>query len=381
MELWRLRVEADDVPGQLASIAESLAGVDANIVSIDVHAAGGSRVADEVVITTADPVDPTLLARVLAARGAHLVDARTADAHELVDPATQALDAVAGVVAAGAGPAALGAAMAQVVRCERSYLRPVGVGLALGELEARAVAEDRPAMGRALLKSLPSGGAGAWVLAMPTALGGRPHVAVAARRTPRFSYTETARLRALLGLAEAAQGSGADRAGGAATTVHLRDGGEVVLRPLGPTDGDAVLRLHGRCGRSTLQRRYFSSMRHLPPALLQLLVDVDGVDRTAVAAAAGSELLGIAHLSGLAGGTPEVAVLVEDGHQRRGIGAALLLACVREASGRARSALTAVCLPDNDAFPALVGACGFRASSRLEDGVRVLTFALADRVS
>jgi GNAT superfamily N-acetyltransferase/acetolactate synthase regulatory subunit len=378
MHLWRLRVEVRNEPGQLARVAEVLARAGANIVSLDVHAAGASSVVDDMVVASVAPLDAVTLAGVLAPLDARLVDVCEADAHELVDRTTSALDTAARIADGGPDLAALGAAIAQLVRADIGYVRPVGDGLLLPELEARAAADDRPVMGRHPVKVLGAGVVGAWVLAVPTAVDGRPHVAVVVRRAPRFSYTETARVRALLGLSVAVQRSGARdrRTAPGGRVIQLRDGGEVVLRRMRDDDEQGVVRMHRRCSRATTQRRYLSSMRELPPRLLRLLVDVDGRDRIALVAACGSELVGSAHLTGRAGGVAEVAVIVEDAHQRRGIGIALLQACAREARDRGVRSLTATCLADNDAFPALVAACGFQASQRLDDGVRLLTIPL-----
>ncbi len=294
MELWRLRVEADDEPGQLAAIAEALAASGANIVSLDVHAIDVNHVADDLVVATAGPVEKSALGDVLAPLDARLVDLRRADAHELVDATTQALAAASRLVGAGADLDGLGAAIAQAVQCELSYVRAAVDGLHLTDVEARALAEGRPVRGRGLVKRLPSDADGAWVLAVPSNLHGRPHVAVAARRSPRFSFTETARIRALVGVAEAVVGASAPRHEDG-SVVRLPDGGEVVLRPLRASDEGAMVRLHRRCSRITLQRRYFSSMQAVPPTLLRLLLDVDGIERVGFAAAVGSELVGVAH--------------------------------------------------------------------------------------
>lgn len=373
MHLWRLRVELENERGNLAQVAQALAGTGANIVSLDVHAISASAIADDLVVASAGTVDATAIAAALAALDARLVDVRAADAHELVDRVTRALDTAARIAETGPDPTALGLAISAVVRCDVSYLRPVGDGTLLDEIEARAAADDRPVMDRQQVKRLPAGGEGAWVLAVPTTVGGRPHVAVAVRRSPRFSYTETARIRGLLGVHEAV-GAGRSSTREDVTVVPLRDGGEIVLRPLGTDDEQAMVRLHRRCSRETLRRRYLSSMAAPSPALLRLLVD--GGSCTAFAATAGTELLGAAHLSHTEDGIAEVAVLVEDAHQRRGIGASLLAACAEEAVARRIRSLTAICLPDNDAFPALIAGCGYRATQHLDDGLRVLTFPL-----
>lgn len=372
MELWRARIEADDTPGQLAEIAGALGCVGANIVSLDVHATGASRVADDLVVAVAGTLDAGAFEELLAPLDARLVDLRRADAHELVDPVTQALEAAGRIVRAQASAEALAAAIAQVVPVELAHVRPAVEGLPLTAVAAQALAEGRAVLGREPVKSLPPGPEGAWVLAAPVVLDDRAHVGVAVRRSPRFSFTETARLRAVMGVG-AAVSSDHLRAG-TADRVLLRDGGEVHVRALLTADESAVVRMHTRCSPTTTQRRYFSGMRTPPPSLLRLLMDVDGDHRVGLVAAIGSELVGIAHLVLPGDGTGEVAVLVEDAHQRRGIGATLLRRCVHTAASRGVGVLSAVCLVENTAFPLLVAGCGYDATTTLDDGLRHLAF-------
>jgi RimJ/RimL family protein N-acetyltransferase len=377
MELWRARIEADDTPGQLAAVAGALGGVGANIVSLDVHAIGASRVADDLVVAVDGTLDAAAFNALLAPLDAGLVDLRRADAHELVDPVTQAVEAAGGVMRARASVGALAGAIAQVVPVELAYVRPAAEGLPLTGVGARALAEGRAVLGREPVKSLPAGPDGAWVLAAPVVLEGRAHVGVAVRRTPRFSFTETARLRAVLGVGALATSQEHHPGAGTVERVQLRDGGEVDLRALLAEDEAAVVRMHARCSPATTQRRYFSGMRAIPPGLLRLLMDVDGHRRVGVVAAIGSELVGVAHLDLPGDGTGEVAVLVEDAHQRRGIGGTLLHRCVRAAAIRDVGAISAVCLTDNVAFPQLVARCGYHATTTLDDGLRHLTFPVA----
>jgi len=377
MELWRARIEAENTPGQLAEIAGALARVGANIVSLDVHATSASRVADDVVVAVDEALDADAFNELLAPLDARLLDLGRADAHELVDPVTRAVEAAGRVVRAQASVEALATAIAQVVPVEVAYVRPVVEGLPLTGVAAQAIAEGRAVLGREPVKSLPAGPDGAWVLAGPAVLDGRPHVGVAVRRSPRFSFTETARLRAIVGVGEAATSPNHLDAG-TGDRVLLRDGGEIHVRALLPGDEGAVVRMHARCSPTTMQRRYFSGMRTVPPALLRLLMDVDGHGRVAFVAALATELVGVAHLDLPGDGVGEVAVLVEDAHQRRGIGATLLHSCVQAAAARGARVLTAMCLGDNTAFPSLVASCGYETTSTLADGLRQLTLTVPE---
>ena len=97
--------------------------------------------------------------------------------------------------------------------------------------------------------------------------------------------------------------------------VALPDGGLVRLRHLSAGDRNALTAHHGRCSETT--RRH---SRFLSPA-----VDVDDDDLVALAALVGGTLVGAGRYE-LAdrGRRADISVIVEDRHQRRGIGSLLV---------------------------------------------------------
>lgn len=371
MDFWKLRVETSHTPGQLAEISRALAAVGANIVSLDVHTVDASTVADELVVALTVPIDVPLLAFVLEPLDVVLTDLRPADRHELVDPVAHAIEAAGTAMQEPITCASLGAALGRVVGADVAFVRPQLRGLPLVGAAATAVEEQRPVLAREAVKHLGAAPEGAWVLAAPALLDTRPHVAVLVRCSPRFSFTETARLQAILAVA-----AGVTARSGAANgaSVGLEDGGEIVVRRLQPSDESAVVRMHRRCRPQTLQRRYLSTMTDLPPRLLRIIMGGDDDGRLALAAVVGSEVVGIAHLGRPSPSSAEIALLVEDGHQRRGVGSALLTECVRHAAACGVATITATCQSDNAAFPRLVARCGFAYTSTLADGLRELSF-------
>ncbi len=97
--------------------------------------------------------------------------------------------------------------------------------------------------------------------------------------------------------------------------VALPDGGLVRLRHLSAGDRNALVAHHARCSEVT--RRH---SRFLSPG-----VDVDDDDLVALAALVGGAIVGAARYELRDGGKrADVSVIVEDGHQRRGIGALLV---------------------------------------------------------
>jgi GNAT superfamily N-acetyltransferase len=97
--------------------------------------------------------------------------------------------------------------------------------------------------------------------------------------------------------------------------VALPDGGLVRLRHLSAGDRRALVAHHGRCSEAT--RRH---SRFLSPG-----VDVDDDDLVALAALVGGAIVGAARYELRDGGKrADLSVIVEDEHQRRGIGALLV---------------------------------------------------------
>ncbi|MGX7678089.1 bifunctional acetate--CoA ligase family protein/GNAT family N-acetyltransferase [Jatrophihabitans sp. DSM 45814] len=114
--------------------------------------------------------------------------------------------------------------------------------------------------------------------------------------------------------------------------VVASDGGTVHLRPITPDDADAIVEFHRNLSVRTRYLRYFSAYPTIPPRDLLRFSRVNHRDRVALAAWLGSEMIAIGRFEGLSAGNPgaapsttaEVAFVVADAHQGRGIGSVLL---------------------------------------------------------
>jgi GNAT superfamily N-acetyltransferase len=108
--------------------------------------------------------------------------------------------------------------------------------------------------------------------------------------------------------------------------VALTDGGLVRLRHLSGGDRDDLVAHHQRCSDATRRHSRFLAPGTLPPPTVvgEAAPAGDG-DHVALAALAGGDIVGVARydLDG-AGTVGQVAVIVEDRHQRRGIGTLLV---------------------------------------------------------
>ena len=100
----------------------------------------------------------------------------------------------------------------------------------------------------------------------------------------------------------------------------------VTIRPVRDDDEERLARFFGRLSRETLYRRFFTAMPRIAPSMLDRLVHVDHHGREALVAIVHDEIVAEARYdrSSADPAAAEAAVVVEDGWQRLGIGAALL---------------------------------------------------------
>lgn len=118
--------------------------------------------------------------------------------------------------------------------------------------------------------------------------------------------------------------------------VTLADGTRLLIRPIVPTDADALAEAFERLSPLSRYRRFFTPMTRLSGSMLRALTETDEGNKFAwVAFACEDErthLVGVARYIRLPDpATAEVAVAVVDPYQGRGIGSLLLDALVLEA--------------------------------------------------
>lgn len=134
---------------------------------------------------------------------------------------------------------------------------------------------------------------------------------------------------------------------------RLPDGAEVLLRPLEPEDADLLLEIFDQLGPRSRERRFLTPKHTLTSTDLRQLTAVDHHDHEAVVALSATDRrpVGVARFVRISAdpGTADVAVVVVDAWQSRGLGTVLassLLGRARELGVRRFSVLMA---RDNDA--------------------------------
>jgi acyl-CoA synthetase (NDP forming)/GNAT superfamily N-acetyltransferase len=163
--------------------------------------------------------------------------------------------------------------------------------------------------------------------------------------------------------------------------VVLRDGATAHLRPIRPDDAEAIRDLHGRLSAETIYYRFFTPLSTLSPALLERFVTVDYWDRMALVAELHDQIIAVARYERLAsssggGDDAEVAFLVDDAHQGRGLGTVLLdhLAATARRAGISR--FVADTLPGNARMLRVFSQAGFGAMRTFSDGVVRVVFPI-----
>ncbi|MFI5375761.1 MAG: GNAT family N-acetyltransferase [Candidatus Rokuibacteriota bacterium] len=166
-------------------------------------------------------------------------------------------------------------------------------------------------------------------------------------------------------------------------TVELRGGRSVRIRPIRPDDEPRLVDLYERLSRDSAYQRFFTLMRHLPSDWYHFFANVDYVRRLALVAEretiGGVQLIGVGRYEPVdEPATAEVAFVVEDGWQERGLGAILLGAVLDAATARGIERFRADVLADNHRMLRL-----FTSRTRIEhriteSGVTSLRFRRAD---
>ncbi len=118
--------------------------------------------------------------------------------------------------------------------------------------------------------------------------------------------------------------------------VTLKDGTVLRLRPIRPDDAPRLIEFYDRLSLHTAYKRFFSIMKRLPPNWARFLADVDYRTRLAIVAERGPadapEIESVARYETTdRPDTAEVAFVVQDGYQGRGLGT-ILLGCLLDAA-------------------------------------------------
>ena len=134
--------------------------------------------------------------------------------------------------------------------------------------------------------------------------------------------------------------------------VLLKNGESLRIRPIRPDDEPRLVALYDRLSRHTAYQRFFAVRRRLPDEWVHNFANVDYRRRLAIVAeretVAGTELVGVARYEPAEPeATGEVAFVLEDGYQGRGLGVVLLDELLRAGTERGLKRFRADVLGEN----------------------------------
>ncbi|WP_340556068.1 GNAT family N-acetyltransferase [Streptomyces sp. GSL17-111] len=346
--LWRMRTTVPERPGALAALCAALAEAEVDILALQTHPLGESATVDEFMLRAPEALEKNRLVALAVAGGGRDTWLERADTHELVDVPTRVL-AVA----------------------TRTALDTAELPLALRAMLGRCTIRSVPAVslsGKPMSDPVPPEGVlEETVLRLPDPSGG---AIVVERPQLPFTPTEFARARALVEL-DAQLGQRVPRR---RDLLTLPEGNPITVRRADTGDVEAAVAMHERCSEDTLRLRYHGPVRDADRYLAHLLSPRFG--RTLAVETASGRLVALGHLL-WDGDEAEVALLVEDDWQHRGIGGELLGRLVRMAVEAGYESVYAVTRSANTGMVATMRGLGLPLDYQIEEGTMVISAPLS----
>lgn len=343
--LWRMRATVRDAPGSLAALCTVLAGRRVDILTLQTHPLATGTV-DEFLLRAPASLAARQLSREISLAGGSDIWIERADTHDLVDAPTRILGLAT-----------------------RTALDAAELPLALRQLLGRCTIHSLPAVS-------PTGGPTGVTAPVEGILEGTtmrmrdPNggvISVERHHLP-FTPTEFARARALIEL-DARLGPRVPRSRDVLTLPE----GKITVRRADQSDVDAASEMHERCSERTLGLRYHGPVGDADRYLDHLLSPRHG--RTLKVQTASGRLVALGHLL-WDGDETEVALIVEDAWQRRGIGTELLGRLVALAVEAGSASVYAVTQASNTGMVAAMRGLGLPLDYQIEGGTLVVTARL-----
>uniref|UniRef100_A0AAU3HV91 GNAT family N-acetyltransferase n=1 Tax=Streptomyces sp. NBC_01393 TaxID=2903851 RepID=A0AAU3HV91_9ACTN len=344
--LLRMRTTVQDAPGSLAALCTALAQRQVDILSLQTHPLADGTV-DEFLLRAPAELATSEITRSVAQAGGTSTWIERADAHDLVDAPTRVLG------------------LATRTALDASEL-PLALRQLLGRCTIRSLPATSPVSGRATQGAPVEGALEDTVMRLRAPEGG---VITVERPYLPFTPTEFARARALVEL-DARLGPRVPRG---QDMLTLPEGNAITVQRADVSDVEAAKEMHERCSPRTLSMRYHGPVGDADRYLNHLLSPSFG--RTLAVRTASGRIVGLGHLL-WDGDETEVALLVEDDWQRRGIGVELLGRLVAMAVEAGCASVYAVTQASNTGMVAAMRGLGLPLDYQIEEGTLVITARL-----
>jgi len=335
---WRLRIDVPDRPGGLAQLIRALSTLHVYVVATSVLASGeGTRTIDlAVTVPEAVSADALLSAAMAVGQNGYVTSGSPDDG---LDLPTRVLDGATELVT---NPGSAPLAAATLVEADVFEV----TAATEGEDDADDVLRLQWTADR--------------------------HVVLYRDWAP-FARAEKTRASALLRLAAAIAGAQGD-AEALGWVEPIKPDETVWIRLARPEDADAVAAMHERCSEESLYRRYLAAVGEWRDLTLRRLT---GGHRgaTLVVMSEEGDIVGLGHVFPDApddGQAAEIALLVEDAYQGRGVGTRLVRHMLELAERLGFDEVVGTVLADNAGMLAVLEATGLDWARELEEGVFTL---------
>jgi RimJ/RimL family protein N-acetyltransferase len=152
--------------------------------------------------------------------------------------------------------------------------------------------------------------------------------------------------------------------------VRLRDGTVVQVRPIEPKDAARLVRFHDALSPESVRLRFFTVHPHLSEGETVRFTTVDHHDREALVALVDDDIIGVGRYERLQGtDEAEVAFVVGDSWQGRGVGSTLLQGLAERARTQGICRFVAQTLAHNHPMLAVFAHSGFPMKRSTSGGV------------
>ncbi|HEY5857027.1 MAG TPA: GNAT family N-acetyltransferase [Aldersonia sp.] len=162
--------------------------------------------------------------------------------------------------------------------------------------------------------------------------------------------------------------------------VLASDGGVVHLRPILPEDAEAIVKFHTELSDRSRYLRYFGPHPRLSDREVQHEVVVDHRNRVALVLVLGGEIIGVGRYERImddqGSRSAEVAFVVSDSHQSRGLGSILLEHLAGAAAENGIETFIAEVLAENRGMIMVFREAGYQIKRSLDGSVMHLEFAI-----
>jgi acyl-CoA synthetase (NDP forming)/RimJ/RimL family protein N-acetyltransferase len=158
--------------------------------------------------------------------------------------------------------------------------------------------------------------------------------------------------------------------------VLLKDGRVAQLRPILEADAERFIEFYSRVSDESKYFRFFAPYPKLSEKDVKRFTTVDHDRRVAFVVTLHASIIGVGRYDAVTDDEAEVAFLVEDAQQGRGVGQLLLEHLAQAGRERGIRRFVADVLPSNARMQQVFREMGYRIQGMIEDGVQRLVFEI-----